>query len=43
MKTKELINKLYEAAIKGDSEKEKKIWLKVLKKSLKHKKTYAVK
>jgi len=43
MKTQELINKLYKAIISGDIEKEKKTWLKVLKKSLKHKKTHAVK
>jgi hypothetical protein len=43
MKVKELIKKLHEAIIGRDGEQEKKIWFKILKKSLKHKKTFNVK
>jgi hypothetical protein len=43
MKVKELIKKLYEAEIKHDTPLIKKLWLKLLKKSLKHKHTEAVK
>ncbi len=34
---------MYESIIKNDKETEKKLWLKSLKKSLKHKKTYVIK
>ena len=43
MKVKKLINKLYEAILSKDKSKEKKIWSKLIDKSLKHKKTQAVK
>jgi len=43
MKVKELIKKLYEAEIEHDMPLVKKLWLKLLKKSLKHKHTEAVK
>lgn len=43
MKVKELIKKLYEAEVHHNVEKVKKLWFKLLKKSLKHKHTEAVK
>jgi hypothetical protein len=43
MKVNKLISNLYKAVIAGDKNKEKKIWFKILRKSLKHKKTQAVK
>jgi len=43
MKVKELVKKLYEAEIKHDTPLIKKLWFKLLKKSLKHKHTEAVK
>lgn len=43
MKVKKLIQKMYEAIVKKDSETERKLWDKALKKSLKHKKTHAIK
>lgn len=43
MKTKKLLKKLYGSCIAHDKEAEKKFWFKLLKKSLKHKKTQAVK
>jgi len=43
MKVNKLVSKLYKAIINHDKVKEKKIWFKILAKSLKHKKTQAVK
>ena len=42
MKVQALIKKLYGAVINHDNNKEKKIWKKILKKSLKHKNTHSV-
>ena len=42
MKVKKLLKEMYEACITGDIIKEKKLWLKALKKSLKHKKTQSI-
>ena len=39
MKLRELRQKLYRAIFAHDSAKEKKVWLKILKKSYKHKHT----
>ena len=43
MKTKKLIHKLYKAEIEHKLDKVKELWFKLLKKSLKHKHTEAVK
>ena len=43
MKVKKLIKKMYVACFTHDKEKEKKLWLKALKKSVKHKHTEAIK
>ena len=43
MKVKELVKKLYKAEVEHNVEKVKKLWFKLLKKSLKHKHTEAVK
>jgi hypothetical protein len=43
MKVKELIRLLFDAILKGDRAEEKRIYEKILKKSLKHKKTHAIK
>jgi hypothetical protein len=43
MKVKKLTRKIYEACVKHDGKKEKKLWFKALKKSLKHKHTEAIK
>ena len=43
MKVKKLISKLYEAILNKNKDKEKVIWTKLINKSLKHKKTQAVK
>lgn len=43
MKVKKLIQKMYEAIVKKDRETERKLWGMALKKSLKHKKTHAIK
>jgi hypothetical protein len=43
MKVQKLIEKMYKAIIKNDKEAEKKLWLKSIEKSLKHKKTYVIK
>jgi len=42
MKVNKLIRKMYRAIIRSDKVKEKKFYLKILKKSLKHKHTEAV-
>lgn len=43
MKMQKLIKKMYKAIIEKNQKKEKKLWLKSLKKSLKHKNTHVVK
>lgn len=43
MKVKKLVAKMYRAILAHDTEKEKELWFKALKKSLKHKRTHAVK
>jgi hypothetical protein len=43
MKTKSLIKKLYEAIVTDNKERVVKLYRKVTKKSLKHKKTHVVK
>jgi hypothetical protein len=43
MKVKTLLKELYAACISHNTELEKKLWLKAIKKSLKHKKTQAIK
>jgi hypothetical protein len=43
MKVKKLTRKMYRACLAHDTKKEKIIWFKLLKKSLKHKKTYIIK
>ncbi len=42
MKVKEIVMKMYLACINHDKVKEKKLWLKALKKSLKHKRTNVI-
>ena len=42
MKTKKLVRKMYLACVRHNTKKQKKLWLKLLKKSLKHKHTEAV-
>ena len=42
MKVKKIVMKMYLACINHDRVKEKKLWLKALKKSLKHKNTNVV-
>jgi hypothetical protein len=42
MKTKKLVRKMYRACVRHNVKKQKKLWLKLLKKSLKHKHTEAV-
>jgi len=42
MKVKTLIHEMYRAIAQKDKEAEKELWLKALKKSLKHKKTHAI-
>jgi hypothetical protein len=39
MKTKKLIKKMNQACLAHDTEQERILWLKIIKKSLKHKKT----
>jgi len=43
MKVKKLIKKMYEAIVRNDKDEEQRLWLKALKKSLKHKKTHVIK
>jgi hypothetical protein len=43
MKVKKLIKKMFQACIEHDKEKEKKLWFKAIRKSLKHKNTTAIK
>jgi hypothetical protein len=43
MKVKKLALKMYEAILNKDKEAEKDLWLKSLKKSLKHKNTHIIK
>lgn len=43
MKVKKIIMEMYKACIEHDTIKEKQLWLKSIKKSLKHKKTQAIK
>jgi len=43
MKVNKIIKKMYEACIKHDKEKEKKLWFKAIKKSLKGKHTESIK
>jgi hypothetical protein len=43
MKVKKLVKKMYEACVNHDAVKEKKLWFKAMKKSLKHKHTEAIK
>jgi hypothetical protein len=38
MKVKKIVAKMYQAIIDKDTKLEKKLWMKALKKSLKHKK-----
>jgi len=42
MKIKQLIMKMYKACIEHKPKKEKKLWKKAIKKSLKHKKTHVI-
>jgi len=42
MKVKKLIKRMYKAIIQSNKKREKKLYLKILKKSLKHKHTEAV-
>ena len=43
MKVQKLVRKMYEAILDKDQKKEKELWLKSLKKSLKHKNTFVIK
>ena len=43
MKIKKLIKKMYQACIEHDTIKEKKLWLKAIKKSLNGKDTHIIK
>jgi hypothetical protein len=42
MKIKEIIKKMYKACVNHNQKKEKKLWFKAMKKSLKHKKTQII-
>jgi hypothetical protein len=42
MKMKKLTKKMYKACISGDTAREKVLWLKAIKKSLKKKKTHII-
>ena len=43
MKVQKIVKKMYEAILTKDREAEQKLWVKSIKKSLKHKKTYVIK
>ena len=43
MKVQTILKKMYKACINHDKVKEKKLWLKALRKSINHKHTYAIK
>jgi len=43
MKVKEIIKRMYKACVEHNAKKEKKLWLKAIKKSLKKKNTTAIK
>jgi hypothetical protein len=43
MKVQKLVRKMYEAILNKDQKKEKELWMKSLKKSLKHKNTFVIK
>lgn len=43
MKVRKIVKKMYEAILNHNQKKEKKLWFKALKKSLKHKNTHAIK
>ena len=43
MKTKNILKEMYVAIFNKDTAREKILWLKALKKSLKHKKTQSIK
>jgi len=42
MKIKKLVRKMYLACVRHQKKKQKKLWLKALKKSLEHKKTQVI-
>lgn len=42
MKVQKLVRKMYRAILQNDQDREKELYLKLLKKSVKHKRTYAV-
>lgn len=42
MKVQKLIRKMYKAIVRADKKKERKFYFKILKKSLKHKKTQVI-
>ena len=43
MKVNKLIMKMYKAILKGDKNKERRLWFRAMRKSLKHKHTEAIK
>lgn len=43
MKVRKLVKKYYEAIIKGNIDKQRRLWRKLLKKSLEGKKTHTIK
>jgi flagellar biosynthesis/type III secretory pathway protein FliH len=43
MKIKNIVQKMYKAILEKDTETEKKLWFKALRKSLKQKKTHTIK
>jgi hypothetical protein len=43
MKVQTIVKKMYQAILKHDEKKEKKLWFKALKKSLNHKHTEVIK
>jgi len=43
MRVQKIIKKMYRAILDHNKQKEKKLWLKALKKSIDHKNTYAIK